>query len=292
MANKLLKYAALAVLALGLALGFGAHSGNARPPQAAAPGSGKLPDVLGITTGMLAQQALDIMRAHDVGHTVDYVRITIPQLYGNRPVMSSMNTPYTGTDVIYVMLTMPPLQQRVYTVSRTVHVMASQAAIVNELLQKYGTHVSDQFFRPIPQPQNAAGFRWLFDETGQVVDPPNQTDKLKMQNCINSTGTIWGTGAPASNTVRDDVIQQNPRTAVVPVNPLFDPAVPHLCDNLVVVHAAIGGAAPNFTLEVDITDVTIQHRAAKVWNDQLNAIVQKGSQQQINNASQQSLPKF
>ena len=134
MGKKSLGYVVLAALILALA--FGAHSGTAlQPPPAGGPGPGTLPDILGITTGMPAQQALDLLRAHDPGHTAAYVRWTIPQLYGNRPIMSSMNTADTGTEVFDVRLTIPPLEQRVYRVERVLHVTAPRAALVNELLE-------------------------------------------------------------------------------------------------------------------------------------------------------------
>jgi hypothetical protein len=78
----------------------------------------------------------------------------------------------------------------------------------------------------------------------------------------------------------------------VQANPAFDPAVRHVCDNVVVVHAGLTGSEPTWILDVEITDVTIQHRAAKAWNDALNAVVQKGAQQQRKDASKQALPTF
>jgi hypothetical protein len=292
MGNKSLRYAAL--VAFVLALGFWANSGNALPPQAGGgPAPGKLPDILGITTGMPAQQALDLVRAHDAGHTAGYVRMTIPQLYGDRPIMSSMNMATTSGSIedFVVTLTPPPLEQRVYAVHRSLHVMAQKAALINELVQKYGTTTWDP--RPNPQPPQAGGpLTWLFDETGQPVIPANQADRLKMRDCLSLTGQPWNTGQPASNTRRDDAVPGNPRGSVAQPNPAFDPAVHHVCDNVVVVSASLSGSDPNWVMIVDILDWTLQHRAAKVWNDALNAVVQKGAQQQQNNASQQALPKF
>ena len=292
MGNKSLRYAALAALILALA--FGAHSGTALQPQpAGGPGPGQLPDILGITTGMPAQQALDLLRAHDPGHTVAYVRWTIPQLYGDRPIMSSMHTADTGTESFGVALTIPPLEQRVYIVGRTLHVNAPRAALVNELLQKYGAVTWDP--RPKAPPPQAAGpnWFWLFDESGQPVNPQNQADRYKLRDCLGLTGQAWGTGDPAGNTSNGgQVVQGNLRTAVVQANPAFDPDVHHVCDNVVVVHAGIGGSEPTLIMDVEITDVTIQHRAAKAWNNALNAVVQKGAQQQRKDASKQALPTF
>jgi hypothetical protein len=292
MGKKSLGYVVLAALILALA--FGAHSGTAlQPPPAGGPGPGTLPDILGITTGMPAQQALDLLRAHDPGHTAAYVRWTIPQLYGNRPIMSSMNTADTGTEVFDVRLTIPPLEQRVYRVERVLHVTAPRAALVNELLQKYGAATWDP--RPNAPPPQAAGpnLFWLFDETGQRVDPPNMADKYKMRDCLGLTGQAWGTGEPAVNTSNGgQVVQGNARGAVVQANPALDPDVHHVCDNVVVVHAGLTGSEPTWILNVEITDATIQHRAAKAWNNALNAVVQKGAQQQRKDASKQALPKF
>jgi hypothetical protein len=263
------------VSALGLALTFTAHSGNARP-QAAGAGAAHLPDILGITTGMPAQQALGLIRAHDAGHTAYYVRMTIPQLYGNRPIVSSMNMATTSMSIedFFVMLTPPPLEQRVYDVHRTLHVMAPRASLANQLQQQYGAQV----WAPGPNPPNANTWTWLVDETGQPVNPSNQQDKYKMRDCLALTGQTWNTGQPAPNTRRDDPVQGNPRSGLVQPNPAFDPAVHHVCDNVVVVYATLAGAEPNWVMNIDIVDASLQHRAAKAWNDALNAIVQKGSQ--------------
>jgi hypothetical protein len=289
MRNKSLGYAAL--VALTLALIFGAHRGIAQPPQAAGgPAPGNLPDILGITTGISAQQALDLLRAHDPGHTVVYGRWTIPQMYGDKNLVGEINTATSRTDNISVLLTPPPLDQRVWAVHRVLRVMAPRAGLVNELLQKYGAHV----WAPGPNPPNANTWTWLVDETGQPVNAPsNQADKYKMRDCV-SQSQIWEIGAPLDQSASsvDTTTHPYSHTTVVQAVPSLDPAIHHVCDNVVMVYATLSGSEPNWIMDVRITDYTMQHRAAKVLNDTLNAIVQKGSQQQRTNASQQALPQF
>jgi hypothetical protein len=274
MGNKSLRYAALA--ALVLAFGLWAHSGDARPPQSTGPASGKLPDILGVTTGISAQHALDLLREHDVGHTVVYGRWTIPQMYGDKNLVGEINTATSRTDRISVLLTPPPLEQRVYAVHRQLRVMAPRAGLVNELLQKYGAQV----WAPGPNPPNANTWTWLFDETGQPVNAPsNQADRYKMRDCIiQSQG--WDVGAPLEQIASsvDGTTHPYLHPTVVQAVPLLDPAVHHVCDNIVIVSAELGGSEPNWIMDVRIADFTMQHRAAKMLNDRLNAIVQKGSQ--------------
>jgi hypothetical protein len=289
MGNKSLRYAALA--AVILALGFAVHPGNARPPQAAGgPAPGKLPDILGITTGIPAQQALDLLRAHDPGHTVVYGRWTIPQMYGDKTLVGEINTVTSRADLIAVSLTPPPLEQRVYGIHRQLRVMAPRAGLVNELLQKYGAQV----WAPGPLPPNPNTWTWLFDETGQpVIAPSNQADRYKMRDCV-SQSQGWDVGAPLEQIASsvDTTTHPYSHPTVVQAVPMLDPAVHHVCDNVVIVSAELGGSEPNWIMDVRIADFTMQHRAAKVLNDTLNAMVQKGAQQQQNNASQQALPKF
>lgn len=80
--------------------------------------------------------------------------------------------------------------------------------------------------------------------------------------------------------------------------PLVDPSKNPQCTNLVVLQVMVnGGGIVNagdlsFTLEFTMTDYTAQHRVEVALDNDLNAIILHGAQQQRNDAWQQAVPKF
>src|ERR1700681_1688986 len=143
MRNAFPRYAAL--VALVLAVGLGAHLRGASPaqPQAQAPAAGgsALPDILGIRTGMTAQQAYDLLKGIDPGHTVVVEQWTIPQLYADKPIIFSMNPATTGADnQIMVSITLPPNPQVVWRVHRSIgRFTSTKPNVLKTLFDKYGT---------------------------------------------------------------------------------------------------------------------------------------------------------
>jgi hypothetical protein len=302
MPNAFVRYAAL--VALALAVGFGAHLRGASParPQAQTPAAGGsgLPDILGIHPGMTAQQAYGLLKAIDPGHTVTLDQWTIPQLYKDKPIVFSMNPATTGPDnQIVVSITLPPNPQVVWQVRRSIgRFTSTKPNVLNSLFHKYGTP-----WNPNPgQPVNSdlGELYWFFNEQGKPVNPPTApADVLAFKNCLNAVMSPWNMPflPTAPGGANNTVAQGQPRTTVEPMPPPYDPSKNPQCNNLIRVHAEVnqGTVRDNdlaFYMEIDIADFTAQHRTNMALNDKLNAIVQQGAQQQRNNASQQSVPKL
>jgi hypothetical protein len=92
----------------------------------------------------------------------------------------------------------------------------------------------------------------------------------------------------------NSLVQGGLRGAIVTMPPFFDPSKNPACNNVIHVHAGFkpGANGPTFVMNITIGDYTLQHRTNMALNDALNAIVQGGAQQERNNASQQTVPKF
>lgn len=290
----------LRVLAFVAAVGLAAFPIVARPPQ---PQAGGKPDILGITTGMSPQDALNIMREHDPGHSVALTQWTIPQLYGDKPFTLGLNTATTGMEVLFAQLTVPPNPQVVWDIHRDVPAFTSTTPnVLKSLVDKYGTPWTPYSFPGAP-PRNQGQLLWLYDAQGHMLpSPANQADSQAMQTCLGQVMQEWY-GAftnmpnPVPSNPHNNLVPGNPRTSVQTVPPVFDPSKNTLCNSLLQVKALINGGIVQpgdlrFTLNITIDDFGAQHRAGIALNDALNAVVTKGAQQQRDDASQQTVPKL
>ena len=269
--------------------------GRAQPP--------KLPDILGITTGMAPQEAYKLLKEHDPGHTVALQQWTIPQLYGDKPITLIMNAANTGREVMFLQLTLPPMPQAVWEIHRDIPQFTSTTQnVINSLVQKYGNPWTP-YSVPGSPPSNPGAMQWLFDQQGNPVpSPTTQADSLAMTTCIGQTMQIWymafgNLPTPAGSATSNSLVPGNPRTSTQTLPPPFDPGKNMLCNNLILVKALINGGVVQpgdlrFTLSIQIDDFGLQHRTGIALNDQLNAIVSKGAQQERNNAQQQAVPKL
>ena len=304
MRNAFIRYTAL--IAFALALGVGAHLLGSSPAraqaQAPAPGGGALPDILGLHTSMTAQQAYDLLKGIDPGHTVVLQQWTIPQLYADKPIIIDMTPANTGPDnQIDVTITLPPNPQVVWQIRRSIgRFTSTKPNVLNSLFQKYGTPWNPNPGQPVNS--NLGELYWFFDEQGKPANPPTApAELLAFKNCLGSVMAPWYWGGwPSSNPAgqtNNTVAQGGPRTSVEPMPPVFDASKNPQCNNLIRVHAELNGGIVRdndlaFFMEVDIVDYTAQHRTNMALNDRLNAIVEQGAQQQRNNASQQAVPKL
>jgi hypothetical protein len=295
MPNATARHAANIVFVLVVVLG--ASSGAiAQTPAPAAGGNG--PDILGITTGMSPQQAYEILKAHDPGHVVALQQITIPQLYGDKPITHAMNPTTTGqADKILVLLTMPPNQQVVWQVHRQLGPFsATTSNVLNSMYQKYGMP-----WNPNPNsPPIPGNMQWFFDRQGHLVKITSPADVLAMKNCLAGPMTPWyGDYQPvAGEFAATDTLQNGgPRASVMPMPPVYDPSKNPQCNNMIYVRATVNGGSVRdsdlqFYLDITMSDITVQHRSFMTLNDALNNIVQKGAQQEHDNAQQQTVPKL
>jgi hypothetical protein len=289
------------LLGLILTVTFAAYPGASALPQAPAAGGSKLPDILGITTGMAPQQAYELLKTHDPGHTVALTQWTVPQIYGDKPITLGMNTANTGMETVYVALTMPPNAQAVWHIHRSIPQFTStKTNVLNSLYQKYGMPWNP--YPGTPRNTDIGSLQWFFDEQGRPVNPTAPADVLALKNCVNSTLQIWYMAFPAmpagnNGVATNSVTPGGPRTTVETVPPVLDPSKSPQCNNLIYVTVSVNGGVVrdtdlNFYLDFQISDYTMQHRAGVALNDALNAVVTKGAQQQRNDAQQQSVPKF
>ena len=299
MLNRYLRPAAL--LGLGLAVIFVAYRGAAARPQAPAAGGSKLPDILGITTGMTPQQAYDILKAHDPGHTVALTQWTVPQIYGDKSITLGMSTANTGMEALFVALTMPPNAQVVWQIHRQVPQFTStKTNVLNSLYQKYGTPFNPEF--PGPRNLNQGTLHWYFDRQGHPLNPTTQQEFVAFRNCLNASEGPWFIGflgIPSSNWggTTNSLSPGGVRNAIEPVPEGYDPSKHTECRNVIHVlvgvnNGTVGDNELNFSLDFLISDYSMQQRAAFALNDALNTVVTKGAQQERNNANQQAVPKF
>jgi hypothetical protein len=289
------------LIGLILAVCFVAYQGAAAPPQVPAAGGTRLPDILGITPGMAPQQAYEILKAHDPGHTVALTQWTVPQIYGDKPITLGMSTANTGMEALYVALTMPPNAQVVWQIHRQVPQFTStKTNVLNSLYQKYGTPFNTDF--PGPRNTNQGGLHWYFDRQGHPLNPTTQQEFVAFRNCLSASEGPWFIGflgIPSSNWggTTNTVAPGGVRNMIEEVPGGYDPSKHTECSNVIHVQVSVNGGTVrdnelNFNLDFMISDYNMQHRAAYALNDALNTIVAKGAQQERNNASQQSLPKF
>ena len=301
MRNAFPRYAAL--VAFVLAVGLGAHLRGASPaqPQAQAPAAGgsALPDILGIRTGMTAQQAYDLLKGIDPGHTVVVEQWTIPQLYADKPIIFSMNPATTGPDnQIMVSITLPPNPQVVWRVHRSIgRFTSTKPNVLKTLFDKYGTPWNPNPSQPVNS--DVGDLVWFFDEQGKPVNRTSPADVLALKNCMNSVMSPWNMPflPTAQGGTSNTLAQGQPRITVEPMSPPFDPSKNPQCNNLIFVRAEVNNGVVRdsdlaFYLDISITDFTAQHRTNMALNDKLNAIVEQAAQQQRNNASQQAAPKL
>jgi hypothetical protein len=294
-----LRYGALA--ALVVALGLAAHPGAAGQPQTAGGAApGKLPDVLGTTTGMPIQQAMDLMKAHDPGHNVIIRQWLIPQAFGDKPVTYQISTATTGEDdTLEVDVTLPPQPQMVWQIQRVIggqnRFTSTLANVDKGLYQKYGMPWNPN----PPLPLNPKGLQWFFTEQGRALNPTARPDIDALKACQNTVMQPWailapGTGGTEESGKAVQVYHVPPRGGIVKMPPAFDPAKNPECNNLIYVQTGIDGSDDDmrFAVHFSIDDYPLQHRTAQALNDMLNAVVQRGIQQQRDADSKRPLPKL
>ena len=293
-----LRYGALA--ALVVALGLAAHPGAAGQQTAGGPAPGKLPDVLGITTGMPMQQAMDLMKAHDPGHGVIIRQWLIPQAFGDKPVTYQISTATTGEDdTLEVDVTLPPQPQVVWQIQRVIggrnRFKSTLANVDNSLYQKYGMP-----WNPNPLlPLNPKDQQWFFTEQGRALNPTARADVDALKACQNAVMQPWTILAPGIAGAGEgwkavQVYHVPPRGGIVKMPAAFDPAKNPQCNNLIYVHTGIDGSDEDlrFAVHFSIDDYPLQHRTAQPLNDILNAVVERGIQQQRDADSKRPLPKL
>lgn len=285
----------MALTAFLLFVTLGANSAAiAQTPAAATPGTG--PDILGIRVGITPQEAYTLLQNIDPAHRVTVGQVPIPALLGDKAAVyamapESLNTGGDGT--ITVSISLPPNPQQVFQVHRvliqSIHTTADQ--IIASVRQKYGP---ESWQNPGSTPTNPNMF-WLYDERGQLVNQTAAATTLKY--CGNYGFTFINTGLfPISaQAVAPGVLGISYGIATFfPVPVILDPTKNPQCQGWVRVNAFIQGGQNNgqynYSLDVTITDFTIQKRAAAALSAFLGNLQNQKQQQDLNKAKQQSVP--
>lgn len=237
---------------------------------AAVPAGAALPDILGVRPGMAPREAYEILKGVDPARSVALEQVTLPELYGEQPVTFAMAPATTGGyDQIRVSLTLPPSPQQVWQVHRLlINLAARLDDLVGALRQKYGD-----------TPFNAGRgdhptLDWFFDAQGQAVRPTDPQGSLALKQCMAAQlqpFNVTPTGPAAG------VIRGTAHATPLQFPAAFDPAVHPQCQNLIWVHA-VAGAGGNPSLEVSISDYTLQHRTARAYAEAVNGVVTHGRQ--------------
>ncbi|MBS0376994.1 MAG: hypothetical protein JSS29_00800 [Proteobacteria bacterium] len=244
------------------------------------------PDVLGITPGMPAAAAYEVVKAQDVGHRVKVGQFRIPELLGDKPAVYALTTDTRDpANVFYVNLTLPPDAQRVWQVYHQVgplHITKDQA--LASLVNKYGAKYRSRL------PFTTVGtFRWIFDEQGNLSDMPFSQEGTCQQtaNPINPLGTPIA-GGPA------DGLQQSaqPDVQMRTVPHVYDPAAFPQCQHLVWVDAQIQGNDLTWTITVTVSDFDLEHRSAITLMNFFNDLAGKKRSQDVNQAEHTQVPKL
>jgi hypothetical protein len=266
------------------------------PAQTAA---SSFPDILGVRTGMPPGDAYNLLKAHDPAHTVALEQATYPQLYGTMPITFGMNTATSAADDQFsIEITLPPNPQVVWRIHRALGPFPSNTQnVLNSVFQKYGTPWNPNV--PAPFDPHSGVFHWFFDQQGRRAEINTQAGALTLKNCLNTGLQPWfGDDVPITQQdTSTRVVGSFTRTMPVTIPPMVDPSKNSPCNNLIVVQVTVNGGmlydnATSFMIDFLIADYTVQHVAEVALDNQLNAIVLHGVQQQRNAAAQQAVPKF
>ncbi|MBS0378340.1 MAG: hypothetical protein JSS29_07630 [Proteobacteria bacterium] len=249
--------------------------------------AGSPPDILGVHTGMAPQEAYETLRGIDPGHNVALNQLTVPELYGERPVTFAMTPTTTGSnDQVLVSLTLPPQPQQVWQVHRLLIGFAGTLEnLTGALHQKYGDQPFNSGIGGNP------AIDWFFDAAGSPVRPTDPAGVLALKNCMNAQLQPFNVTPTATTGSSANLIHGVSHTTPLQFPPSFDPAANPQCQNLVWVHAVVLGGA-NASLEVTISDYTLQHRTAKAYSEAINAAVNRGQQAAQQKLQQQGAPKL
>lgn len=255
--------------------------------SASAQAAGGPPDILGIRLGMTPQQAFDLLKQIDPAHVAAADQMTIPELYGDRPVTFGLTTTTTGTnDQIFVNLTLPPAPQQVWQVRRTLSNFSVTADnLLASLQQKYG---NEPFHSGLGGPTE---IDWFFDQQWRPVNPTDPAGSFALKNCMGQQLNPMSVTPTAVVGSATPVVHSVPHTAPIQIPPVFDPDTPSKCQGLVWVHA-IASPGTYASLDVTISDFTLQHVAAKTYANAVNAVVTQQQQKADRALQQQAAPRL
>jgi hypothetical protein len=288
----------LPIFAFVLFAGLGINSRDL--PQATGPAptpGGVGPDILGVKTGMSAQEAYTALMNLDPARRVTVSQVPIPALLGDKTAVFGMapeNLNSGGDGSISAMISLPPNAQQVWQVHRQLvsSIHTTVAPILASLRQKYG-----QESQGYPEP-NPTALTWLYDEQGHLANPA--TAEMTLRSCNNSGEsaiTVGNINAGNQVVAPGSVGAGYQITGPIVISPLQDPTKNLQCQGIVLVRAGVSGGQDgngvyNYSLDVTVIDYGIEKRAAYALSGVLAAVASKQRQRQLNNAEGQSVPKL
>jgi hypothetical protein len=284
MRNVAMRRAPTLAFILVMALGTQSRSIAQLPTSAA---SSKLPDILGIYTGMSAQDAYALIMAHDSLKRVKVGQVAIPELLGDKPAIYAM-APDTldDQDELYTNLTFPPNAQQVWEVHRVLSgIPTTKEQIIASLRQKYGPENKIS--------ANADSLLWIYDERGGL----STLSPADLNTCSQTLGSVILLNVPITGPDPGISVLHGSATILTTIPPFWDPVKFPQCQSQIWVRAIIvgrtvAGIHPNYELDILISDYALQRRSAFVLNDFYKNLADKQQQQDLNKAKQQPLPKL
>jgi len=241
--------------------------------QAAVPG---VPEIAGIRTGMTAQQAYEVLKAH-----APRARISIGQNIvegvSAKPVPNLMTVKVDDAvpmEIITVWLTTPPSKQVVWAVGETLTYppdnKMTKATAVSALHKKFGTEMSSQ---------SGYSYYWPFDLQGGPA-----TAVASGSNCVNVQNLSVSIVEPTEPTF----------TSVSPLIYSVSPKSP--CDSLVDVRVQLNGPANAAEYVTTIALTEVDHSLVRSTKEAYSAYVANAGarqrQEEADKARQQQAPVF
>jgi hypothetical protein len=246
---------------------------QSRGPTASTPPASALPDVVGLRTGISAQEAYDFLKARGPKASIGIGQFPVAGV-SEKPVpvsMSVRNTDLDPVETITVWLTTPPSKQVVFAVGRKVEYEESKQLLKSTvragLLQKYGPELDDQ------------SLYWAFDEQGKRIEGANQISA----NCKGRANWSLNIQAPEGASY----------AFFTPL--LYTPGPVTICDSAVEVRVTLD-ESPNRNYVTGVTVLVSNRALARRTQDAYQALLSNNAaaqqKEELEKAKQQKGPTF
>ena len=254
-------------------LAFAAADASAQSKGQGAPPAQALPDVVGIRTGISAQEAYDMLKKLAPGAQIGVGQYPFPGL-SDKPVAVSMAVKIlNGEQVEYITLwlTFPPAKQVVWAVGRAIEFDQNnqplKSTVMAGLRQKYGPETDEEYRF------------WAFDPEGRR---PKEAGR-EGANCANRQNWSLNVAPPEAATYAY-------------VTPLMIPmGPPTMCDSLTQVRAAYDTVqSPEYVIRVTVTvsDLSLARRSQEAYQAFLANADAAKKQEGLEKAKQRKGPVF
>ena len=232
-----------------------------------------LPDVLGIRTGIPAQEAYDLLKKLAPGALIGIGQFPVAGV-SDKPVPVSMAVKTLNTEqieYITVWLTLPPSKQVVWAVGRSIEFdqgkQLFKSAVIGGLRQKYGPETDEEYRF------------WAFDSQGRRPEGAGR----KGANCANRQNWNPTVAPPQAATYAS-------------MTPLMVPMGPRtMCDSLIQVKASYDSfQSPEYVNRVTVTvsDLSLARSSQETYQAFLANADTARKQEELERAKQRKGPVF